>query len=389
MESDGFLYEDWSDEFERCIIENNTLCVAVFRVDGELLFANNAIRSLFGESVPKDSLLNPTFDRLIKTPPINNLIFKGFLTFGNYSTINHSIAASIFLKNGKILISGGTDATQLIHNNSLMHELNREINNLQRELIKEKHNLENTLRELNSVNKKLKEANDTKDKFFSIIAHDLKNPFTALLGFTDILKESFRNMDPEEVEQMIDLMNKTSHSTFALLEDLLMWSRSQLGKISYLPQKSSFKQLCDETGFTFMNQALNKSINIVVNDPYEVILFCDINMFKAILRNLVTNAIKYSHRGSSITISAVHDKYKATISVSDSGVGIDPERVENLWQIGAGDSTKGTDQESGTGLGLILCKEFTESHGGEIWVESEPNVGSTFKFTIPLFLDNQ
>ncbi|PKO99983.1 MAG: hypothetical protein CVU13_00300 [Bacteroidetes bacterium HGW-Bacteroidetes-8] len=385
MEIDNFSFEEWSDELSECIIENNTFCIAVFKTDGELLFANNAIRTLFGESIPKDSLLNPPFEKLININAINPLIYKGFITFGDYSSINNSISASVFYKNGKILISGGTDANQLIQNNSLMHELNREVNNLQRQLIKEKRNIEETLRQLSSVNKELKEANATKDKFFSIIAHDLKNPFIALIGFTDYLKENFKSIEPQEVEHMIELMNNSSRSTYSLLEDLLMWSRSQLGKISYHPEKISFKQLWKEIELLVINQARNKNIDIVIHDPMEVVLFCDPNMFKIILRNLVTNAIKFSYPGSSVTISVKPEKFNATISVTDKGVGIDPVRFENLWQIGAGSSTKGTNQESGTGLGLILCKEFVDTHGGEIWVESELNVGSSFKFTIPLF----
>ncbi len=385
MEIDNFSFEEWSEELSEYIIENNTFCIAIFKTDGELLFANNAIRTLFRESKPKDSLLNPTFEKLININAINPLIYKGFITFGNYSSINNSIIASVFYKNGKILISGGTDANQLIQNNSLMHELNREVNNLQRQLIKEKHILEETLRQLSSVNKELKEANATKDKFFSIIAHDLKNPFIALIGFTDYLKENFKSIEPQEVEHMIELMNNSSRSTYSLLEDLLMWSRSQLGKISYHPEKISFKQLWEEIELLVINQARNKNIDIVFHDPLEVVLFCDPNMFKIILRNLVTNAIKFSYPDSSVTISVEPEKFNATISVTDKGVGIDPDRFENLWQIGAGSSTKGTNQESGTGIGLILCKEFVETHGGEIWVESKLNVGSSFKFTIPLF----
>jgi signal transduction histidine kinase len=387
MEPDSFSFEEWSEELSECIIGNNTFCIAVFKTDGELVFANSAMRLLFGDSIPRDSLLNPTFEKLIHINADNALIYKGFLTLGNYSTINNSITASVFLKNGKILISGGTDANQLIQNNTFMHELNREVNNLQRQLIKEKRNLEETLRQLSSVNKELKEANATKDKFFSIIAHDLKNPFIALIGFTDYLKENFKSINPDEAEHMIELMNNSSRSTYSLLEDLLMWSRSQLGKISYLPEKVSLNQLWKEIELLVINQARNKNIDIVFHDPQKVILFCDQNMFKIILRNLVTNAIKFSYPGSSVTISAEPEKINAIISVTDKGVGIDPGRFENLWQIGAGSSAKGTKQESGTGLGLILCKEFVETHGGKIWVESELNVGSSFKFTIPLFVN--
>jgi len=155
MEVDNFLFSEWSEELSKSIIENNTFCIAIFRTDGELIFANSAIMSLFGDSTPKDSLLNPTFEKLINTATDNALIYKGFLTLGNYSSINSSITVSIFHKNGKILISGGTDASQLIQNNSLMHVLNGEINTLQRQLIKEKRNIENTLRQLNIVNNEL------------------------------------------------------------------------------------------------------------------------------------------------------------------------------------------------------------------------------------------
>ncbi|HBG24917.1 MAG: hypothetical protein A2X17_09175 [Bacteroidetes bacterium GWF2_41_61] len=387
MEPDTFSFESWSEELTECIIGNNTFCIAVFKTDGELEFANSAMRLLLGDGIPKECLLNPTFEKLINTNTDSTLIYKGFITFGNYSAINNSITASVFLKNGRILISGGTDANQLIQNNSLLHELNREVNNLQRQLIKEKRNLEETLRQLSSVNKELKEANATKDKFFSIIAHDLKNPFIALIGFTDYLKENFKSIDPDEAEHMIELMNNSSRSTYSLLEDLLTWSRSQLGKITYKPEKISLNQLWEEIELLVINPAQNKKIDIVFHDPQKVMLFCDPNMFKIILRNLVTNAIKFSYPGSSVTVSAEPEKINALISVTDKGVGIDPARFENLWQIGAGSSTKGTKDESGTGLGLILCKEFVETHGGKIWVESELNVGSSFKFTIPLFVN--
>lgn len=379
--------DEWSDELGKCIIENNTFCIAIFRTDGELLFANTAIRPYIGVSNPKDSLLNPSFEKLVSKIKENTLLYKGFLTLGDFSSINNSISASVFHKNGKILISGGIDATQLIQNNTLLHNLNREINILQRQLIKEKYTLETTLEQLNKVNTELNEANATKDKFFSIIAHDLKNPFIALIGFTDYLKENFKSIDPDEAEHMIELMNNSSRSTYSLLEDLLTWSRSQLGKITYKPEKISLNQLWEEIELLVINQAKNKKIDIVFHDPQKVMLFCDPNMFKIILRNLVINAIKFSYPGSSVTVSAEPEKINALISVTDKGVGIDPARFENLWQIGAGSSTKGTKDESGTGLGLILCKEFVETHGGKIWVESELNVGSSFKFTIPLFVN--
>ncbi|PKO96384.1 MAG: hypothetical protein CVU12_05465 [Bacteroidetes bacterium HGW-Bacteroidetes-7] len=375
----------WKDEIESSILESNTLCIAIFKKDGELIFANNAIRVLFRDLNPASSLLNPTFETLSKNDCPYCNVYKGYITFGDYSTVNSSIMANVYRKDDSILIIGGVDSEQLMQQNLMMHNLNREIGNLQRQLIKEKRVLEETLVKLNSTVKELNEANATKDKFFSIIAHDLKNPFTTIIGFTDYLKTNLRTLEPAEVEEIVEMMNTSGNTTYKLLEDLLLWSRSQLGKITFTPEKTSLSELWNEVAGPMLVQAENKNITINFNDKESLELYCDKNMVKTIIRNLVSNAVKFSYRNSSIEINASAKNDFSEIKISDKGVGISADTIDSLWIIGSNHSTSGTESEEGSGLGLVLCKEFTQANGGRIWVESEKGKGSDFIFTLPLY----
>lgn len=378
------VLKNWDIEIETNITDSNTLCIAIFNKDRSLLFANSAIKELFSNLNPADSLLNPSFDKLITKDCSDCKIYKGYITFGDYSEINSSILGTVYRKNDQILIIGGADSAQLMHQNLMMHNLNREIGNLQRQLIKEKRNLEETLKKLNEVNKELNDANATKDKFFSIIAHDLKNPFTALLGFTEFLRTNFRTLDVKEAEEMIEMLYSSSNTTYKLLEDLLLWSRSQLGKVTFNPEPVKLQEIWKELSEQLSVQAEDKGIILNFKDTFGIELYCDRNMVKTIIRNLVSNAIKFSYKGSDVDIKVHLNGDMAQITVSDKGVGIEKEKIEKLWVVGAHNSTAGTDNELGTGLGLVLCKEFIQTNGGEIRVESEIGKGSDFIFTIPV-----
>lgn len=378
------VLKNWDIEIETNITDSNTLCIAIFNKDRSLLFANSAIKELFSNLNPADSLLNPSFDKLITKDCSDCKIYKGYITFGDYSEINSSILGTVYRKNDQILIIGGADSAQLMHQNLMMHNLNREIGNLQRQLIKEKRNLEETLKKLNEVNKELNDANATKDKFFSIIAHDLKNPFTALLGFTEFLRTNFRTLDVKEAEEMIEMLYSSSNTTYKLLEDLLLWSRSQLGKVTFNPEPVKLQEIWKELSEQLSVQAEDKGIILNFKDTLGIELYCDRNMVKTIIRNLVSNAIKFSYKGSDVDIKVHLNGDMAQITVSDKGVGIEKEKIEKLWVVGAHNSTAGTENESGTGLGLVLCKEFIQTNGGEIRVESEIGKGSDFIFTIPV-----
>lgn len=381
----NFDLESWKNELESSILESNTLCIAIFKKDGELIFANNAIKVLFRDLNPASSLLNPTFETLSKNDCPYCNVYKGYITFGDYSSVNSSIMANVYRKDDSILIIGGVDSEQLMQQNLMMHNLNREIGNLQRQLIKEKRVLEDTLVTLNSTVKELNEANATKDKFFSIIAHDLKNPFTTIIGFTEYLKTNLRTMEPADIEEIVQMMNTSSNTTYKLLEDLLLWSRSQLGKITFTPEKTNLSELWNEVAKPLLLQAENKNITVNFNDKESLELHCDKNMVKTIIRNLVSNAIKFSYRNSSIEINASVKNDFSEIKISDKGVGISADTIDSLWVIGSHHSTSGTESEEGSGLGLVLCKEFTHANGGKIWVESEKGKGSDFIFTLPLF----
>ncbi|MCD4698381.1 MAG: HAMP domain-containing histidine kinase [Bacteroidales bacterium] len=239
--------------------------------------------------------------------------------------------------------------------------------------------------EVKSQNEELKKLNADKDRFIFILAHDLKSPFNSMLGFLELLSVNIRKYDIDEIEKQINIVNNAARNTFQLLEDLLMWVRTQSGKIPYKPQKLNFSDICmDIVAFLKPNaSAKNITINHFVAE--KITVFADINMLKTILRNLISNAIKFTNPGGRIDIYTVKTQSNITISVSDNGVGIAPEILNKLFDISQTHTTKGTINESGTGLGLFLCNEFVRKHGGKIRVESEVGKGSNFEFTLPLY----
>lgn len=364
------ILDNWHLEFKLSIAESPSIYLALFSETGDLIFANKTLKKTFISKLsPKDNFLNPSFSKILKTQPKDSLIYSGYVTLGSYDTENISLLGKIYRKGSEILFIGGVDSGQLLEQNKLLFNLNNEINTLQRELTREKAMLE--------------EANATKDKFFSIIAHDLKNPFNALLGFSDYLLENFREMEQEEVEEQLEMLSNTSRQTFSLLEDLLTWSKTQRGKIDCKPEKINIQFICNEIRGAVGTMAKEKDINLqyVAEDNLE--LYADPNMLKTILRNLVSNAIKFSYRGKDVVVTFINMGKFTKTTVSDSGTGISAVNQGRLWNLAGQYTTRGTEEESGTGLGLLICKEFVEAHGGKIWVESEENKGSNFIFTLP------
>ncbi len=237
---------------------------------------------------------------------------------------------------------------------------------------------------INKQNKELKRINATKDKFFSIIAHDLKNPFNALMGFSSLLLKNHLTYDAKMREKFIESINSCAEISYKLLENLLTWSRSQSGSIKYNPIKLDMKTQLYETIYVLAAQASKKNISILNEIKEKELIYADEKMFGTIIRNLISNAIKFTNKNGKIEISAEkQDGNWIKIAVKDNGKGISQDVVKNLFKIDKNISTLGTDNETGTGLGLILCKEFVEKHNGKIWVESELGNGASFFFTIP------
>jgi len=237
---------------------------------------------------------------------------------------------------------------------------------------------------LQETNQQLSVLNSTKDKFFSIIAHDLRNPFHTVMGFSELLLLDLERFPLEKTKKYLGLIHSTSQKGNDLLENLLQWSRTETGKISFEPENLNLYSVAENTINLLDVLAQRKSIKIIQEIDTAITVLADENMLKTILRNLISNAIKFTHENGTIVLKATNIKPNVEISVIDNGVGIKEENIKLLFLIESNISTKGTLYESGTGLGLILCKEFVEKHGGKIWVESKEGKGSEFKFTLSI-----
>ena len=226
--------------------------------------------------------------------------------------------------------------------------------------------------------------NAAKDKFFSIIAHDLKGPFNSIIGFSDLLVEHIREEDYEEIEKYAMIIQNSSRRAMDLIMNLLEWSRSQTGRLDFNPENIDIVALIKTIAQLLNDSAQQKTIALYTEMPDKIWVIVDKAMMGTVLRNLISNAIKFTNTGGEIVISVNQDPEKVIVTVTDNGVGIRPEAMKKLFVIERSYSTIGTNNEKGTGLGLILCKEFVEKHGGAIWAESEFGKGSKFHFTIPL-----
>lgn len=237
---------------------------------------------------------------------------------------------------------------------------------------------------LERQNKELYEINATKDKFFSIIAHDLRNPFGAFRNLVQMFSLYYDRMDQEMIRETIESLDKQSVIIVRLLENLLQWAKAQMGAVNYYPQLCDACDLADGAVSSNYASAKSKSIEIVNEVEPGTQLYCDADLISAIFRNLVSNAVKFTEPGGVVKVSYELKSDSYEFRVTDNGVGISPENVGKLFRIDEHFSERGTAKEQGTGLGLILCKEFIEIHGGAIRVESELGKGSSFVFTVPI-----
>lgn len=237
---------------------------------------------------------------------------------------------------------------------------------------------------LNEKESQLRELISTKDKLFSIIAHDLRSPFNAILGFSKLLIEDTKDLEVDESKKQLKIINSSAKSTLILLDNLLNWSKAQTGQIIYKPQKANLSVIIREILEVSNSIAKLKNISLNYIQTDEIEVFADLDMLKTILRNLISNAVKYTHSNGKIDISAVRNQNNIKITVSDNGVGMSEDTRNKLFKIDTNVTTTGTLNEKGSGLGLVLCKEFVEKHSGVIWVESELGKGSAFVFSLPL-----
>jgi len=230
---------------------------------------------------------------------------------------------------------------------------------------------------------RLSEANGTKDRFFSIIGHDLKSPFNSIVGFSEILLEQINIKDYNGIENYARIIHDSSNRAMNLLTNLLEWSRTQTGRIEFNPEYFELITIINEVVELLNGTAQQKSIFISKKLPHDIPVLADKAMVKTILRNLISNAIKFTNPGGEIIISIEQKEKELIVSVADNGVGIKKENIDKLFRIDYSYSTLGTNKETGTGLGLLLCKEFIEMNSGNIWAESNEVNGSIFNFSLP------
>lgn len=217
-----------------------------------------------------------------------------------------------------------------------------------------------------------------------IMAHDLKNPFNLLIGFSGILLRNFRKYDEKNLEEKLHIISDISNKTYNLLEELLVWSKALSGLLPFEPVELNLNVVCHDVTSGLNQSAAKKNIGIVCNIQLDIQVMADYNMLKTILRNLISNAIKFTQQNGRIVISVEYDNSEWLIlTVEDNGIGIEEPNLEKLFNINQNFTTIGTEGESGTGLGLLLCKEFADKHHGRIWGESEYGKGARFRFTMP------
>ena len=233
----------------------------------------------------------------------------------------------------------------------------------------------------------LKELNATKDKLFSIIAHDLRSPFSGILGFLQLLQNSIGKEPLEQSEELIGLIYSATKNSYNLLETLLDWAKTQTSQIILYQKELNISMVIHRTMDDFQTLSANKKIILAYTNPMDIKVFADENMVNTILRNLISNSIKFTKSGGLIAISVHLNDAFAEVSIADNGEGIKNELKNTLFTSSVNQSTDGTENETGTGLGLVICKEFVEKLGGKISVESEVGKGSNFKFTLPLLID--
>jgi signal transduction histidine kinase len=252
-------------------------------------------------------------------------------------------------------------------------------------LTEQKQEIESMNSQLTVQKDELESANKTKNKFFSIIAHDLKSPFNAILGFSDLLLNNHKDYDENKREELIKFIHTSSKSAYILMENLFDWARSQSGNIEFSPERLNLNELVQKVITNASYSASQKEIKLKNLLNEEILVNADKNMLSTILRNLISNAVKFTERGGEISV--YYEKSKESkhhkVVVKDNGIGMSVEKAKSLFQLDKNQSSEGTDKEKGTGLGLILCKEFIEKHQGKIKVESIEGKGSEFIISLP------
>ncbi|MDP4175166.1 MAG: PAS domain-containing sensor histidine kinase [Bacteroidota bacterium] len=387
-----------SEENYRSLFEETKDVVYVTSPEGKFIELNQAGLDLFGFSTI-DEMRDIDIAKEIYVNPEEHTIFKEELEKKGYLK---DYEISLRTRNGKVIYITETSSALkdkegrvvayrgILRDVTYIKQSEAQLKELVSELQKKKQELEMTTCKLGALNKQLfkseeelKTSNAAKDKFFSIIAHDLRSPFTSLIGLSGIIVSDCDTMSNEEIKSFVINIHKSAMNVFNLLENLLQWSRIQTGRMEYVPAKFDIYDIVEQAISVLLGNAVKKGIDIISEVPLNSLVIADCNMVSSVIQNLISNSIKFTNRGGTVKISVNELVKYFEISVSDNGVGIPQKDIDKLFRIDVHHTTAGTGNEKGTGLGLILCKELIEKNGGKIWAESTPGEGTTFRFTLP------
>lgn len=382
------MQEIFNDELSQ-IFENAAVALVLVNKEGRIKRINRAGEDLLGQGVIDvygklageafkcvNTFIN-TYAKCGEKEECSRCALRNSFE-GTYNTGNNNYKVP---GNLEVKIKDNVYTLNLLISTSLLEISSSKFVLVTIEDITKERELQNDLKERE---KELKELIATKDKFFSIISHDLKNPFATISGFVKILLDDYSSFSDEERESFLQMILQSSDNTYKLLENLLLWSKVQVGKMNAKLEKVYIEDLINDTVSQLRTMADKKDIKIEVSHPNNLSVSLDKFIISTVLRNLITNAIKFTPKSGLISVSVEEKENNIQVLIKDNGVGIDKENIEKLFNITEKFSMQGTEQEEGNGLGLILCKEFIDLHKGEIWVESKKGEGTTFTFSLPI-----
>jgi PAS domain S-box-containing protein len=363
-------FRESEERYKAIFKDSKSVMLIIDPENGNINDANQAAADFYGYSVKELTSMNIKSINILSEKEIKEEMKNANDNSKNKFNFKHKLSngetRDVEVYSGKLLFGEKEYLHSIIHDITEQKKAEKEILKKEKELLK---------------------LNSEKDKFFSIIAHDLKSPFNSILGFANLLHENFEDYDTKKQKEFINIIKESAYNTYKLVDNLLIWSHLQLGKTTFNPTKENLHLSIKENFTLFKQSANNKSIKLMNKVSENIFLNSDKNMLLTILRNLISNSLKFTEKGGEISIDAYQaaNNNMIEIIVEDSGIGIHKEIKKNLFKISENVSTLGTENEKGTGLGLILTKDFVNKHGGTIRVESKPGKGSKFIFTMPSF----
>jgi len=378
-------------------VESISDCIVITDQQKRIIFINEAFKKTYGYSEKELMGKDISIVYYSKHPP--NISHYNFLSSSEEKWTGEVVhckkdglkfpvrlSSSVIKDEYGNSVAVVTVATDLTEQKAAEEEIKRYIEELQvnKDLLEQ--NSEELLElnvKLTESEQKLRELNRNKDKLFSIISHDLRSPFTSLIGLSDLLANEFESLTEEEKRYFGENIYNSAKNALNLIDNLLEWSGVQTGKMKFDPKNISITDLTREVITLLLGSAVKKNIEIQNKLPKDLFAFADANMVYSVLQNLISNAIKYTNEFGIVSITNIERDDYIEIWIRDTGVGMNKSDIEKLFNIDTIHPTLGKAKEKGTGLGLILCKELVEINEGKIWVESQPGRGSTFKFSLP------